>query len=81
MKKTKRKFNIKATPLDKRPDLMISLNGSSLLYKMVDNFFNDKSKIDEMYHPAIASLENKIENFNKLEWEQKVILLDIILKL
>lgn len=80
MKKTKRKFNVKTKPLDKRPDLMISLNASSLLYKMVNNFFSDKSKIDEMYHPAIASLENKIENFNKLEWEQKVMLLDIILK-
>ncbi len=81
MKKTKRIFNVKAKPVDKRPSLMISLNASSVLYKLVDNFFNDGTKIDDMYKPAIESLENKIENFNKLEWEQKVILLDMILKL
>mgnify|MGYP003654414165 FL=1 len=80
MKKTKRIFNVKK-PVDKRPSLMISLNASSVLYKLVDNFFNDGTKIDDMYKPAIESLENKIENFNKLEWEQKVILLDMILKL
>mgnify|MGYP003667730467 CR=1 FL=1 len=81
MKKTKKKFNVKANPLDKRPDLMISLNASSLLYKMVNNFFSDNSKIDNMYRPVVNRLEHSIENFNKLEWETKVILLDVILKL
>tara|TARA_R110002012_G_scaffold242284_2_gene416618 strand:- start:320 stop:565 length:246 start_codon:yes stop_codon:yes gene_type:complete len=81
MKKSKRKFNIKVKPSDKRPDLMISLNGSSMLYKIVDNFFNDGSKIDDMYRPVVNRLEHSIENFNKLEWETKVILLDVILKL
>ena len=77
MKKTKkRKFKVKQS----RPDLTISVNASSMLYKLVDNFFGN-SMHDSQCAGAKRILESKIERYNKLGWEDKVVLLNIVLKL
>lgn len=72
----KRIFNVKQN----RPDLCISINSKSMLFKLVDNFF-----VDSLNDPECASakkiLESKIERYNDLGWEDKVILLNIVLKL
>ena len=75
MKKTKKKFRVK-TP---RPNLSISINAQSMLYKMIDLFFCDEK--DKQCIWAKEKLIEKVENYNKLEWEDRVILLNIVLKL
>ena len=76
-KKTKKRtFNVKQD----RPDLVISLNAKSMLYSIVDNFFVH-SMDNEECAGAKRILESKIEGYNKLGWEDKVVLLNIVLKL
>jgi len=78
MKKTKKRFNvIYKLPSGKewtsKPDLKCSLNTMSMLYKLVDNYNLDiitKSKLEE-----------KIGDMNNMNFEDRILLLDLILKM
>ena len=76
----KRKFKIMKPIEPSRPNMTISLNAKSMLYKLLENSLSG-GEIEDKYKSSIERLEHEIENFNSLQWEKKIIILNLILKM
>ena len=77
----KRKFRIMKPIEPSRPNMTISLNAKSMLYKLLENSLSGGGEIEDKYKSSIERLEHEIENFNSLQWEKKIIILNLILKM
>tara|TARA_R110001632_G_scaffold8486_3_gene33598 strand:+ start:145 stop:381 length:237 start_codon:yes stop_codon:yes gene_type:complete len=78
MKKTKKRFNVvyklpSGKEWSSRPDLKCSINVMSMLYKLVDNY--------NLQPLVVKKLEEKIASINEMNFEERILLLDLILKL
>jgi len=78
MKKTKKRFNViyklpSGKEWSSKPDLKCSINVMSMLYKLVENYNLPPS--------AVKILEEKIASINEINFDKRILLLDLILKM